>query len=148
MLHYIFPPRQQSVGCHNDASKFSQRYSARHGRPNNYEKSGNIFHFNALLKLKIGLICVIDCCFFFEASSDCLHKFFASGVSIRLQGRLRPCRTNGRISACYRHRTFLIPYPPAYSWCPGDVIPFSFPFLYGSSRKTNKPSSCSILFFI
>jgi hypothetical protein len=104
------------------------------------------FHFNALLKLKIRLICVIDCCFF-EASSDCLHKFFASGVSIRLQGRLRPCRTNGRISACYRHRTFLVPYPPAYSWCPGDVISFSSPFLYGSSRKTNKPSSCCILFF-
>lgn len=69
-----------------------------------------------------------------EAASDCLHKFSAEKVSIRLQGCLGSRRTHGRISARYRRRTLLLSHPPAHSWCPGDVI------LSLSLSKQNKTS--------
>ncbi len=119
----LFPPKQILGCCHNDASSLIvTNYSARHGRPDNNQKSGKNYrnHFST-----IWLTNVLNC--FMEAASDCLHKFFAEKVSIRLQGCLGSRRTNGRISARYRRRTLLVPHPPAHSWCPGDVV-YLFPF--------------------
>lgn len=50
-------------------------------------------------------------------------------MSIRHQGRCQPCRINGRISACNRHRPLVAPHPQAHSWCPGDVTFVVFCFL-------------------